>query len=118
MSAEQDSDESLPSVSSTCDDEYAPCSQSDYDMQWMEKLCSAVQTHMATTASFEVYSKWTAIQTLLHTYHANSIQLAKEVEQDHQLIATLRQDVETHKAVVAQMQRVVSHASQQYNTIN
>lgn len=116
--------DSLPSVSSTThgssDDESAlhGSTQSEYDQEWIRKLCSTVNTHIVNTATYDVYSKWSAITTLLDTYHMNTIHLAKELERDHDVLTLLRAENETLRSTLRGVEEVYANAAAAYETIN
>jgi hypothetical protein len=121
--------DSLPSISSTTqgsthgsnsDDDHASLinTQSEYDQEWIRKLCSTVNAHIVNTATYDVFSKWSAITTLLDTYHTNTLHLTKELEEDHDMLTMLRNENEALKSTLKQVEQVYLSAAAAYQLIN
>lgn len=106
------------STGSSEDDSLPHRTQSEYDEQWIDQLCSVVNAHITETASYDVYSKWSAIQTLLKTYHSNTTQLVRDADKDHLTVTQLRSDVMHYKLLIQRVERVLFTARAAYEQIN
>ena len=99
------------SCNNSSEDDFGPSTrtQSEYDAQWLEMLCTAVDVHMMS-ASTEVYCKWSAIRSLLQTYHTNTQHLAREAERDHSMLTQLRSEMASQKMALQRTEAALQHA--------